>query len=150
MARKKRSAKQLANDKRLGRMAKARNSKKVKRKSNNTKSMARRKTSRRRTVTRTVRRVSRGRAKFGGFLKRGIIGDTTSALGAGMLVGTVTNRVAPQATPFATLAAEFAAGGVTGMVAAEGLKSITGQQSILTGLIGGFGGGSQGPTGGAL
>lgn len=141
----KRTAKQKAATKKLVALNKRKaKSKTVKRKTISQKPMA----TRRRRFTRTVRKASRSRAKFGGFLKRGIVGDTTSALGAGMLVGTVTDRIAPAATPFASLAAEFAAGGVTGMVAAEGLKSITGGQSILSGMIGSFGGGSQQEAGG--
>ncbi len=83
--------------------------------------------------------IKRGQKKFGGILKRGIIGNTVSALGASQLISLVTNRVAPQATPFAVIAGEYAAGGVTGMVAAEGLKSLTGQPSILTQVMGNFG-----------
>lgn len=83
--------------------------------------------------------INRGQKKFGGILKKGIIGNTVSALGASQLISLVTNRVAPQATPFAVIAGEYAAGGVTGMVAAEGLKSLTGQPSILTQVMGNFG-----------
>ena len=120
----------------------------------------RRKSSRHsRRITSSIRRgassFSAGRSKFGGFLKKGIVGDVSSALGSAVLVGAVTDRVAPQFTPYAQIAAEYAAGGVTGMVAAEGLKSILGMPSILSGVLGqgfGFLGGSQqqGPTGGAL
>jgi len=145
-----RSAKQRANDRRLGRLAKRRKTIRTRKTSKPTMAK-RRRLSRRRRVSSGIRRVSRGRKSVGNFLTKGIIGKTTSALGSGMLVGLVTDRVAPQATPFATLGAEFLTGGVTGMVAAEGLKSITGQPSVLSGLIGGFGlGGQSGPTGGAL
>lgn len=149
---KRRSVKQRANDRRLGRLAKARSTKvKSKRKSTTTMARRRKTTRRRSRVSSSVRRVSRSRGKLGGFLQKGIVGKVTSSLGAGMLVGLVTDRVAPQATPFATLGAEYLTGGITGLVAAEGLKSITGQPSILSNFIGGFGlGGSQGPTGGAL
>jgi hypothetical protein len=112
----------------------------IKRKTTPRKVMARRrKTSYRRRASSTVRRVSKSRKGFGSFLKRGIVGDTTQALGAGMLVSLITDRVAPQATPFATLGAEYLAGGLTGAIAAEGIKSITGQPSILGGILGGFG-----------
>ncbi len=138
-----RSRKQRANDKRLGRMAKRRFTSKrktIKSKRTSSKSMARRrKSTYRRRASSTVRRASRGRKSIGSFLKRGIVGDTTQALGAGMLIGTITDRVMPDITPFATLGAEYLAGGLTGTIAAEGLKSITGQPSILSGVLGGFG-----------
>lgn len=107
------------------------------------------------SISRGAGSFNRGRAKFGSFLKKGIVGDVSSALGSAVLVGAVTDRVAPQFTPYAQLAAEYAAGGVTGMVAAEGLKSILGMPSIIGGVLNqglGFIGGSQqqGPTGGAL
>lgn len=98
--------------------------------------------SRRSRAASGFRRYTKGRGKFGGFLKKGIVGDTTSALGAGFLAQMIGDRVAPQATPFITVGAEYAAGGVTGMIIAEGIKSFTGQPSILnqiTGLFGGLG-----------
>ena len=141
-----RSKKQRANDKKLGRMAKRRftlKRKTLKRKTASRKPMARRrKTTYRRRASSSIRRASRGRKGLGNFLKRGIVGDTTQALGAGMLVGTITDRIMPDITPFATLGAEYLAGGLTGTIAAEGLKSITGQPSILSGVLGGFGFGS--------
>ena len=100
------------------------------------KSMAKKRRSRVRSAGSSI---NRGQKKFGGILKKGIIGNTVSALGASQLISLVTNRVAPQATPFAVIAGEYAAGGVTGMVAAEGLKSLTGQPSILTQVMGNFG-----------
>ena len=63
-----------------------------------------------------------------------------------MLVSLITDRVAPQATPFATLGAEYLAGGLTGTIAAEGIKSITGQPSILSSVFSGFGIGGSQPT----
>ena len=141
-----RSIKQRANDKRLGRMAKRRKRKTIKRKTAPKKNMARRKTSYRKRASSTIRRASKGRKSLGSFLKRGIIGDTTQALGAGMLVSLITDRVAPQATPFATLGAEYLAGGLTGTIAAEGIKSITGQPSILSSVFSGFGIGGSQPT----
>ena len=118
----------------------------IKRKTAPKKDMARRKTSYRRRASSTIRRASKGRKSLGSFLKRGIIGDTTQALGAGMLVSLITDRVAPQATPFATLGAEYLAGGLTGTIAAEGIKSITGQPSILSSVFSGFGIGGSQPT----
>lgn len=90
-------------------------------------------------IGRGARSIGTYRGKFGGFLKRGLIGDATQALGAGMLVQGVTNRVAPGATPYATLAAEYVAGGVGGMALAEGIKSFIGMPSVLGGLLGGLG-----------
>lgn len=114
----------------------------IKRRSSPRRTMARR--SRTRRVTRRarsgIRRIGRGRGKFGNFLKTGLIGDTTQAIGAGKLVGLVTDRVAPQATPFATIGAEYLAGGIGGMVLAEGVKSFAGEPSILGQLTGLFGG----------
>ena len=97
------------------------------------------------TRTRTVvRRIGSARGKFGNVLKRGLIGDTTQALGSGLLVSAVTNKVAPQATPYAALIAEYMAGGVGGMVLAEGVKSFVGMPSILGQFLQGFGlGGGQ-------
>ena len=137
-----RSLKQKANDRRLGRMAKRRFTSKrktLKTKRSQSKTMARSKTTYRRKARSTIRRASKGRKGLGSFLKRGIVGDTTQALGAGMLIGTITDKVMPSVTPFATLGAEYLAGGLTGTIAAEGLKSITGQPSILSGVLGGFG-----------
>jgi len=107
--------------------------------------VARRKTIRRsaRTVTRTVRRAASGRGKLGSFLKKGGIGDTVAAVGAGVVVGAAAQRVSPQIAPFAGLAAEFLAGGVVGMVAAEVIKPFLGMQSILSGGLGGLFGGQQ-------
>ena len=96
-----------------------------------------------RKASRGFRRIGAARGKFGGFLKHGLIGDTTQALGAGVLVGAVTDRVMPQATPYATLGAEYLAGGVGGMAIAEGIKSFIGMPSILSGVFSGILGGQQ-------
>lgn len=96
----------------------------------------------RRTVS-TFRSIGSARGKFGGFLKKGLVGDTTSALGAGVLVGAVADRAIPQYSPYIQLAAEYAAGGVGGMVLAEGLKAMTGAPSVLNGVLGQFTGGGQ-------
>lgn len=92
-----------------------------------------------RRASRGLRRIGAYRGKFGGILKTGLIGDTTQALGAGLLVGAVTDRVMPQVTPYATLGAEYLAGGVGGMALAEGVKTFIGMPSVLTGLLGGLG-----------
>ncbi len=96
-----------------------------------------------RTVTRTVRRAASGRGKLGSILKRGIVGDTIAAVGAGVVVGAAAQRVIPQAAPFVSLGAEFLAGGAVGTIAAELIKPFLGMQSILGNLTGLFGGGGQ-------
>lgn len=97
----------------------------------------------RRSVSRrtssAIRTIGSARGKFGGFLKKGLVGDTTSALGAGVLVGAAADKVVPQYSPFIQLGAEYAAGGVGGMVLAEGLKAMIGAPSVLNGLLGNFG-----------
>ena len=99
----------------------------------------RRSSSRRRRISGGFRRIGKARGKFGSFLKSGTIGDTTQALGAGLVVSAVTDRLAPQFTPFAAAGAEYAAGGVKGMIIAELIKPIIGLPSILPNITGGFG-----------
>lgn len=109
--------------------------------------MARRRrfrTSRRRVASRVsggFRSIGSARGKFGGFLKKGLVGDTTSALGAGVLVGAVADKTVPQYSPYIQLAGEYAAGGVGGMVLAEGIKAMIGAPSVLSGVLGNFTGG---------
>ena len=97
-----------------------------------------------------TRRVSRGgiRRGFGGIM--GVAKKGATALGFGLAAGAITQRFAPQFAPVATLAAEFAGGGVTGLVISELLKPFVGVsggvfsgglQSI--GLFGNMGGGDQ-------
>jgi len=107
--------------------------------------VARKKTVRRaaRTVTRTVRRAAGGRGKLGGFLKKGIVGDTIAAVGAGVVVGAAAQRVSPQLAPFASLGAEFLTGGVVGTIAAELIKPFLGMQSILGNVLNLSGGSGQ-------
>jgi len=101
-----------------------------------------------RTVTRTVRRAASGRGKLGSFLKKGIVGDTVAAVGAGVVVGAAAQRVSPQIAPIASLAAEFLAGGVVGLIAAEVIKPFLGMPSILSGGLSNiFGGGTQSEVG---
>jgi len=105
------------------------------------KPMARRRTRRvSRGIRRGIGRIGSARGKFGSFLKSGTIGDTTQALGAGLVIGAVTDRVMPQVTPFASAAGEYLAGGVKGMVIAELIKPIIGLPSILPNITSGFGG----------
>jgi hypothetical protein len=118
------------------------NSKRAKRKT-----MAKRRTTRR--IKSGISRIGKARGKFGSFLKKGTIGETTQALGAGLVVSAVTDRLAPQFTPFAAAGAEYAAGGVKGMIIAELIKPIIGLPSILPSITGGFGSLFGGPTAGA-
>jgi len=105
------------------------------------KPMARRRTRRiSRGIRRGVGRIGSARGKFGSFLRTGTIGEASSALGAGLVVGAVTDRVMPQVTPFASAAGEYLAGGVKGMVIAELIKPIIGLPSILPNITSGFGG----------
>ena len=109
---------------------------------------ARRSYSRARSIGRSY---SRGRGKFGNFLKKGLLGDTTQALGAGLVVGAVADRVAPQFSPYVQIGAEYLVGGVGGMVGAEAVKMITGQPSVLGGLLGGvIGGQNNSASGGGM
>lgn len=117
--------------------------------------MARRRTRAARRVRRAGRRVSRGgrsfgraRGKIGGFFKKGMLGDTTSALGASVVTAAVADRTIPQYSTYAQAAAEYATGGIGGMIGAEVVKSVVGLPSILSNLgIGGLlGGGGQAQT----
>jgi hypothetical protein len=110
------------------------------------KTMAKRRTTR---IRSGISRIGKARGKFGSFLKKGTIGETTQALGAGLVVSAVTDRLAPQFTPFAAAGAEYAAGGVKGMIIAELIKPIIGLPSILPSITGGFGSLFGGATAGA-
>lgn len=105
---------------------------KVKRKSNTRKPMARRKFVRR--ARKTASRVGKTRGKIGSFFKKGMVGDTTSALGASIVTGAVTDRVIPQYSIYAQAGAEYLVGGVGGLIGAEVVKSVVGLPSILNGL----------------
>jgi len=122
----------------------------VKRKSSpiKNKNMARRKT-RFSRVRRAGSRISKGRNKITNLLTHGIVGKTTSALGAGIVVGSLADRTVPQVSVYASLGAEYLAGGVTGMVLAEGVKSFIGMPSILGQVFSSFGIGGIGPSGNA-
>jgi len=120
----------------------------VKRKSSPSKNnnMAKRKKSRFTRARKVGSSISRGRSKITGVLTRGLVGKTTSALGAGIVVGALADRTVPQASVYASLGAEYLAGGVAGMVLAEGVKSFIGMPSILGQVfqslgVGGFGSG---------
>lgn len=115
---------------------------KVNTKSNSKRIVASRKGSKRRRVSRGIRSMTRGRGKIGSFFKKGMVGDTTSALGASIVTGAITDRVIPQYSTYAQAGAEYMVGGVGGMIGAEVVKSIVGLPSILNGLNI-FGGGTQ-------
>jgi len=71
-----------------------------------------------------------------------------TALGFGLVAGAVATRFFPQFAPIATIGAEFAGGGVTGLVISEVLKPFVGIQGGVfagglqsIGLFGNMGGG---------
>ena len=113
--RKRRSAKQRANDRRLGRMAKSRHSKTVKRKTSSRSSMARRRKSSTRTryVTRARRAVSR---RSGGKILS-TLKPVASGIGGGILVETVANRIGMgQYGNIAYYAGAYGFGGMKGVI----------------------------------
>jgi len=114
-----------------------------------------RRSGRKRTSKRRVRRISRpkrrkttvarrrkgsrrgSRKSIGGFLKGGMVGNVVKGLGAGALATIVLQRVAPQFTGIGSVGAGFLGGGVVGGVAN---LFLTGGLSSLGGLFGGGGG----------
>jgi len=102
-----------------------------------------------RTVKSVYRRGRTGKGKVGSFLKTGIIGDTTQALGASMLVGSLVSKVAAPYAPVAALGAGYLAGGWKGAVVGEVVKHyLMGAPSVLgglSGLIPSLGGSGNGP-----
>jgi hypothetical protein len=124
LGKRRRSAKQKANDKRLGMSRKKTKSVTVKRKSVSKKSntMAKRK---------STRRFSRARSTGGKIFGSPLLKKAMIGIGAATLAGTVVNMVAPQFAPIAKPIAAFATGGVVGAAASlilspDGLGSITG------------------------
>jgi len=142
---KRRSAKQRANDKRLGRLAKSRGKRKtIKRRRTFTKSMVRRRRSpSRRTAPRIVRRSTRG---VKGIFSNPTLRKVMLGIGASTVAGVVVSKVAPQFVPIAQIGSSIIAGGPIG--AAASLFINGGLGNILGGF--GLGGGDSGPTGGAL
>ncbi len=131
LGKRRRSAKQKANDKRLGMSRKKTKSVTVKRKSVSKKSntMAKRK---------STRRFSRARSTGGKIFGSPILRKAMIGIGAATLAGTVVNMVAPQFAPIAKPIAAFATGGVVGAAASlilspDGLGSITGLLGGSTG-----------------
>lgn len=141
--RKRRTAKQKANDRRLGRMAKARakGRKTTTRKRRTTRkgmlTLKRQKAyqpkRKKSTMARRRRRSTRSRmtGKLGNVFNRGTIGKVVAGVGAAALVGTVMDRLLP-ASPITAIAkpiAAYSAGGAAGAVGSVlldgGLGSIT-------------------------
>jgi len=151
MAKKRRSAKQRANDKRLGRMAKARARK----------STPKRRRSRPRKVNKPRRRSKSVAAKRRSSSKRGILSKiplvnnptvrkVATGIGLATIGATVIGIVAPQiaANPIVRPALAFIGGGVPGLigqvVTQGGLQSLGG---LFGGSTGGATGGGAGSTG---
>mgnify|MGYP003624861973 FL=1 len=133
-----RSAKQRANDRRLGRMAKKRFSTKRKASSTRTKRskpMARRRSStRRRSVSRTVRRVASRRT---GSKIISTVKPMASGIGGGILMETVASRVGMgQYGSIAGFGGAYLFGGVKGVLGKLGFDLISGRGFSLGGLGG--------------
>jgi hypothetical protein len=121
----KRSAKQRANDKRLGLMARKRGSRKVKRTTKVVIPMARRRSAKRRSYTTSVRRaVSRkSGSKILSYAK-----PIASGIGGSILVETIANRVGfGQYGQIAGYGGAYAFGGVKGIVGKLGFDLLSGR-----------------------
>lgn len=129
-----RSAKQKANDRRLGRMAKKRFSAKrktLKRRTTKTKPMARRRISRRRRAGMTVRRYATRRT---GSKIISTVKPMASGIGGGILTETVANRVGMgQYGQIAGFGGAYLFGGVKGVLGKLGFDLITGRGVSLFG-----------------
>ena len=117
MVKKKRSAKQKANDKRLGRMAKARSAgRKVKRK-----------------VKSSTKKVNKSRRKSNNVKSmKSMLGSSTLkkvalGVGGGVLAGTLLSYVAPNSSfaKFAAPAGAYALGGIEGVIGQLALGMVT-------------------------
>ena len=124
--RRKFSAKQLANQRRFAEMVRNR----VKRRSSTVKVMPRRSRSRVRTITRTVRRRSKGARGALGSAKS-IFKDVSAGVGGAVVAEQIAQRVMPQAAPIAGYAGAFIAGGTKGLVGKVAIDAITGQSGLL-------------------
>ena len=134
-----RSAKQRANDRRLGRMAKARFSTKRKassRRTKRSKPMARRRSTIRRRASRSVRRVATRRT---GSKIISTVKPMASGIGGGILMETVASRVGMgQYGSIAGFGGAYLFGGVKGVLGKLGFDLISGR-----GINFGLGGQSQ-------
>lgn len=132
-----RSAKQKANDRRLGRMAKARFSTKrkaIRTRKASSKPMARRRTALRRRATSSVRRVANRRT---GSKIVSTIKPMASGIGGGLLVETVANRVGMGAYgQLAGYGGSYLFGGMKGVLGKLGFDLISGR-GIGLGSLGG-------------
>jgi len=135
MAKKKRSAKQKANDKRLGRMAKARAAgRKVKRKvKSSTKKGQVRKTARR-AYKKVKRRSSVKSMKS--MLGSSTLKKVALGVGGGVLAGTLLSYVAPNSSfaRFAAPAGAYALGGIEGVIGQLALGMVTAPTGSNTNL----------------
>lgn len=139
-----RSAKQRANDRRLGQMAKRRSksTRKVnKRRKSSSNHMARRRSSRRRSYSRGFSRIRRS-GKLGGIV--GTIKPMASGIGMGLIAENIAGRFMPQASMIAGYGGAYLGGGVKGVIGKVVYDSILGGGG-LGNLFGGSSGG-----GGAL
>ena len=121
-----RSAKQRANDRRLGRMAKKRHStKRVKRTTKRTTSMRRRRSPTRRRVSRGVRRTFSRRS---GSKITSTIKPYASGIGGGLIAETVLNRVGGgQFSQLGGFGGAYLVGGVKGVIGKLGFDLISGR-----------------------
>jgi len=116
---KRRSAKQKANDKRLGRMAKKRSSSKRSTRSTpkrTRKTTNKRKKTRKRTnVAKKRRNGSRAKSGVKGFFRgSSLVGKLAMGIGAGTIAGVALNAIAPQFAGVGKLGVAFLAGGPIG------------------------------------
>lgn len=126
MAKRKFSAKQLANQRRFAAMV--RRKRRVIRVKRRVKPvMARRRSFRR--VGRSFRRGGRARGALGS--ARSIFKDVSAGVGGAVVAETIASRVMPQAAPIAGYAGAFIAGGTKGLIGKVALDAITGQSGIL-------------------
>lgn len=127
MAKRKFTAKQLANQKRFARMVKAG----FKRPKSVNVPMAKRRSSRRTTVVRYARRGSKRASGMLGSA-RGIFRSAAGGIGGAVVAEAITQRVFPQAQPFAGLAGAYIGGGMKGIIAKVAYDAITGNGGLLS------------------
>ena len=126
MVKKKRSAKQKANDKRLGRMAKARSAgRKVKRKVKS----STKKGQVRKTALRAYKKVKRRSSvkSMKSMLGSSTLKKVALGVGGGVLAGTLLSYVAPNSSfaKFAAPAGAYALGGIEGVIGQLALGMVT-------------------------
>lgn len=131
-----RSAKQKANDRRLGQMAKKRRaSKRVKSSTTRRKPMARRRRATRRSrASGSIRRVV---SRKSGSKIVSTIKPMAQGIGGGLILETVANQVAPQFGQVAGYGGAYLFGGVKGVLGKVAFDVLSGKGLGLGGLIGG-------------